>query len=172
MPLLTGSGQNTVFNYHDYKIDREARINQGILLIPVAGPPGTPPKLVRTYAPYMEKTATWEAERMNAPVQPPHWDTGDENTVAVGLTFFPMSPMPVDEFRQAWRMGGEYRYVLAVAPAMSGGFRLAAGAITPAATPTPEENVITFGMFVTPPLREGFSSGAPQTTDLLESIVG
>lgn len=171
MPVILGSGQNSVNFYTDYKIDREVNIKQGVLIIPVAGPPGTPPKVVRTYAPYMEKRSEWATEKIGNKPTVPHWDTGDPNTIPVEMHFFPMSPMPIDEFRQAWRMEGVYRYVYAVAPLLSG-LSMEAGAITPAATPKPEDNVITIDLFTKDQLKEAVKKEPTISKDLLSGIVG
>lgn len=171
MAVIISATQSTGIPYSDYKIDREAKVRQGILTIPVAGPPGTPPKLVRTFAPYLEKRATWSVERINFPPVVPHWDTGDPNSVPTEMTFYPMSPMPIDDFRQAWRMEGEYSYVSAISPDLTK-LSLAAGAITPAATPTPEQNTINIDFFSRVPLREVEQEEPEAETDLLEGIVG
>ncbi len=171
MPVIISQTQGTGIPYTDYKIDREAKVHQGVIVIPVAGPPGTPPKIVRTYAPYMEKRATWAVERLGVQPVVPHWDTGDPNTIPVELNFYPMSPLPIDEYRQAWRMEGEYHYVSSISPNMVK-LSLAAGAITPAATPTPEQNTITIEFFSKVPLREKEQDEPTVDTDLLEGIVG
>lgn len=102
-------------SYPDYRTDFHHDIDEGLLLLPVAGPPGTPPKIVRTHAPYMTKRASWVAEKINDKPTLPHWDTSNPNDILVQAHWQPMSPVAGLGF-YVFACRGTYTYVSAVAP--------------------------------------------------------
>lgn len=130
--------------YTDYKIDTRNEIDDGILMIPIAGKPGTPPKIVRRHAGAAVKRVQWTAERVGLKPVCPHWDTGNANEKVAARVITPMSPLLVNDRVQAWRCSGLYTYYIAAAS--DGLSRFAAGAPIPDRTP-PESNIIEVSQF-------------------------
>ncbi len=156
--------------YTQYLVDPSYEVDNGVMMIPVAGPPGTPPKIVRKYAPCMRKTVEWTAERKGLQPTIPHWDTGNPQEIPAYRNIMPVSPLLLNDTEHAWRAAGTYVYFLSVAPDPLNA-TYAAGA-NPADITTPEQNVFNVSQFSKIYLRSPIQPIPSVSSDLLEGIVG
>jgi len=103
------------FSYTDYEIDGRYDTDNGLLIIPVAGPPGTAAEVVRVHAPYTTKSVKWTAERGGTPPTLPSANTGVANEMLAHKTVFGIAP-GIDLFGTAhiYRNSGEYFYLMPV----------------------------------------------------------
>jgi len=131
--------------YGDSRIDRGMKMHMGTLVVPIAGPIGTDPKIVRTHAPYQTKKTVFTAQRAGEKPTSPHWDTGDENDVPIFLSFVPYSPLPIDNRTAGWRFDGVYTYVSAIVPDLQNPSFVAG--VSAAVKGTPEETAFTISNF-------------------------
>jgi hypothetical protein len=94
--------------------------HEGLLQMPVAGPPGTAAVVVRVCAPHWTKSVRWVAERQGAKPVLPHWDTGTSNEVLQYKTLVPVAPAVMPQhaanFRHTYRVQGLYVYLLRSPP--------------------------------------------------------
>ena len=99
-------------DYSDYRTDTHTHFDEGVLVLPVAGPPGTPPKIVRTHAPHVTRRVNWIAEKLNAKPKLPHWNTSNGNDILVSAHFNSTSPA-VGANHLTFRADGIYVYASA-----------------------------------------------------------
>jgi hypothetical protein len=84
----------------------------GVLPVPVAGPPGTPPKLIQFHAPFQLRLVAWIVTRWGAAPQLPHWDTGNPAEVLIHHDISAGGPV-ITQFAQSWQKAtGLYVYCL------------------------------------------------------------
>lgn len=144
VPQRFSAAQTGPHPYHEFLIDSTYLEDTGLRVLPVAGPPGTPPKVIRVHAGIRSKQVEWTAERRGDKPELPHWDTGNSADILISKEIAPCSPLLISENNHAWRVSGIYLYVSAVAPSDSD--RMAAGA-NPADTTTPEQNWLDVSLF-------------------------
>jgi hypothetical protein len=125
--------------YTEYAITPQLVWNYGLVAQPVAGPPGTPCKVVRLHAPFCTKVVTWVARRVGAKPVCPSPDTGSADEVLIGKSISPPAPGTLVDGSQVWTVQGTYWYALQVPPSETD--PLMAGA-TPADGGGPTANVL------------------------------
>src|SRR4051812_30135151 len=83
-PILSigpGAGLQDLPQHTDYKVDVKYVWSPGVMQMPVAGPDGTPARVVKKHAMVCKKIVDWTAERFNTWPVLPHWDSGSTNEV-------------------------------------------------------------------------------------------
>jgi hypothetical protein len=99
-----------------YDIQEEFTGNEGVLLMPVAGPPGTPASIIQASAPYGYRIVRWVAERLGARVIVPS-RRPRENEVLHSWRIVPKNPVLTDDLRTyIYRTEGEYCFALLSPP--------------------------------------------------------
>ena len=95
-----------------YRATRERTRDDGLLVIPVAGPPGTPPEIVRVHAGVELETVSFEANKIGEPPTVPHPDQLDQNNLFLSGTQSAAVPMlQVQGNNHSWHISGAYTYV-------------------------------------------------------------
>lgn len=130
--------------YTEQPIDTRYEHFMGIVSIPVAGPPGTPPKIVTLHAPYAMKTVHWTTERQGEQNRMPHWNTGNSYEQLAYKTLVPAVPLMDIDGKRFYRTSGTYCYCIAVAPTDADTFAVGSPAydLLPA-----DENILTPASF-------------------------
>lgn len=87
--------------------------DDGLLQLPVAGPPGTPAVFVRTHAAIMRKVVTWRAMKAGGIPEVPSPDALGDNDVFMGWRMSPAVPVPMANGKGVvWSISGDYLYGL------------------------------------------------------------
>jgi hypothetical protein len=97
--------------YTQFTIQSEFREQSGRLGIPVAGPPGTPAKMIQFHAPIQERVVRWTATRVGSIPELPSPNTGSSNEVLISKRIIPEAPKPYRSGNfSLFRVTGEYVY--------------------------------------------------------------
>lgn len=114
LPTKTGIYRRTDGMYDSFTVQVYIVRDEHVLQIPVAGPPGTPCKIVRTAAPTAQKIVTWIAEKMSNPPD------GPDPTPRAGETLLHHSIMDVSKVvigdKMKYTVSGITVYALDVPP--------------------------------------------------------
>ena len=79
--ILTSDDQNQDTAYSQYPIDTNYTWDEGLHVMPVAGPPGTPARVMRLHAGLNLKRVQWSAERIGMQLTCPSWDLTNDNEI-------------------------------------------------------------------------------------------
>lgn len=126
--------------YTEQAIDTRIERFMGIATIPVAGPPGTKPKIVTLHAPYVMKTVRWTSERQGAQSRNPHWNTGNQYEQLAYSSIEPAAPLMGPDETRIYRTSGTYSYCIAVAPSDTDTFAVGSPAYD---LLDPDQNILT-----------------------------
>ncbi len=97
--------------YTHYSCVTSYQRNEGLLQVPVAGPPDTPAVLLRTSAPYSAKVVSWTAVREGGPPRIPDPTRFDPNAPLIDSQIGVATPMlMVNGTDQRWCLAGVYYY--------------------------------------------------------------
>jgi hypothetical protein len=118
--------------------------NYGLAQMPVAGPVGTPARIVRLHAPSCTKVVAWVAERLGAIPVCPHTDTGSSNDVLIGKMIGLPVPGVIIDGTQVWQVAGVYSYALQVPPSDNDPLTAGSGPFDPSPSTA---NVLQLGQF-------------------------
>lgn len=102
--------------YTDARIDGRNEVHTGLLLVPVAGPEGTPPELIRVSAPYAKRVIEFAAERPNDRPMLPSWNTNNPNEVLAYRSIVTATPAMAPGGSRIYRTQGRYVYYLGKVP--------------------------------------------------------
>jgi hypothetical protein len=87
--------------------------DMGIVPVPSAGPPGTPPAFIQVHAPYQIRLVAFEVEKWGAAPALPNPNTGNPNEVLIYQELDTSGPI-VSNMANAWqRITGFYVYFIA-----------------------------------------------------------
>jgi hypothetical protein len=92
-------------------ITRSRSHSSGLLALPIAGPPGTPPEIVRVHGGMDMLDISFAAGQMGGPMSIPHPDLGDGNSVLLGGSQVAALPMEQQQGDHYWDLSGSYTYV-------------------------------------------------------------
>lgn len=85
----------------------------GLMVIPVAGPDGTPPVVAKTHAKLAMKSVSWTAKKDGKPGHIPCPEEKDGNEVLLSTALTPAVPkLLTNGLAHSWSIGGVYNYVL------------------------------------------------------------
>lgn len=153
------SAQIAGIGYGRYNIRQDYRRLSGLIQLPIAGPLGTPARIVRLNSGSAVKVVTWVVECLRLVGEKPtlpHWDTGDSNEALIYSSIAVDQPaIQPDGQTFFWRVRGEYH--LAAWSARQGSF---SGGSSPAITLPPESFGLTEGDFSRDFLRSDTSQGS------------
>lgn len=93
-----------------YGAVRQRTRNEGILVMPVAGPPGTPPMIVRVHAGLDMSTVDFDASKIGEPPIVPAAEPRDPNLILLGGSQTASLPM-IQPGGHIWQLSGHYEYV-------------------------------------------------------------
>lgn len=97
--------------YRDSRVQSAYIRDEGLLVIPVMGPAGTAPSVVRVHAPYGVRRSRFRAEKENQPpLFPPQADTDSGDVILHSEVAFP-APAPNPDGRLVFAVSGEYTFV-------------------------------------------------------------
>lgn len=97
--------------YPVYDVTARYELKTGLVQMPVAGPKGTPARIVRLTSPTTLKTISWVVQRVGERPRLPHPDTGDPNDVLLYMdVYFPNPVLQPDGLRLSWLAQGVYVY--------------------------------------------------------------
>ena len=87
--------------------------HSGLLAIPVAGPPGTPPEIVRVHGGMDMVDVSFSGGQMGGPMPIPHPDlfSVDGNSVLLGGSQAVNLPMEQHQGDHYWNLSGGYTYI-------------------------------------------------------------
>lgn len=94
-----------------YSCTRSRSSDSGLLVIPVAGPAGTPPKVVRVHGGLELETVDFSASSIGAYPKVPHPDINDPNLLRLGGSQSVPLPMIQPQGPHRWTIAGSYSYV-------------------------------------------------------------
>lgn len=120
-PGLTGA--STI----EYAVEINHSSNEGVVVLPVAGPIGTPASVVRRHAPMEHRSVLWSAARQGGVPKVPSWDAyyvaNNRNVIFLGgvRTADVPSPLAVGHW---FLMAGRYDYAIVVAEGLASNFQL------------------------------------------------
>jgi hypothetical protein len=104
----------------EYGITTQYLWDNGIIGLPVAGPPGTPTALVQIYAPNGGKTVSFHLFSFGDPADSlglPDPDTKSTNEVLISKTVTGAMPTKTPDGAQGWVVDGHFVYQLVEPPA-------------------------------------------------------
>ncbi len=118
--------------YNDEEnIDSRYEFFEGILQIPVAGPPGTPSVLVAVHAPYATRVVQWTVGRMGGKPRIPDPTPTTPNQTRGYMTFTPAAPTLTPDGTRYFRVSGLYTfYLTAIDPYFPQSMSLVAGKLS------------------------------------------
>jgi len=102
--------------HSDARYDARYEYFEGVFSIPVAGPIGTPPEIVRLHAPYGVKTVKGTGERRGEHPFVPDWELENDNLVRTYRSIQPTAPIIAVDGSRIFRDTVEYSYVVVAAP--------------------------------------------------------
>lgn len=113
-------------NFHiSGQFDGHYEWDYGIRLMPVAGPPGTPPELIRIHSGFSWRKVQWTAARVGAvPICP--LPRPNANEVLARAIIKPLTPTVTQNGVRIYRTSGWYLYLMGAMPVI-GTDRLSAG---------------------------------------------
>jgi hypothetical protein len=134
--------------YTAYEINTSYGLNTGILQLPVAGPPGTPPVLIQLHAGAQRKTVAVGGRRAGLPpLMPSSTSLGIDGGVLANFVLSPQSPvLDADGETYVYNTGATYVYYLSSFIRAEDGFRMGA---SPVYTTNPSENKLGSSTFST-----------------------
>jgi hypothetical protein len=109
---LTGKkdGQTNFFEANDASNLYER--DEGILVLPIAGPPGTPAAIIQVHAPYGIRRVKWEAAKRGVPPPIPTPKDTPSGDKILSSSIVVHQPRPeVSQSKLGFAMEGEYVYV-------------------------------------------------------------
>ena len=130
--------------YTEQAIDTRYEQFMGIATIPVAGPPGTPPKIVTLHAPYVMKTVKATSERQGQQNRLPHWNTGNSYEQLAYKSITPAAPLMNVDGTRIYRTSVTYSYCIALAPSDADTFAVGSPAYD---LQNPDLNILTPASF-------------------------
>ncbi len=110
--LYSSEQQETPFT--QCPIDTDFDDVSGLLLVPVAGPDGTPPEICKVHANYSTRTTRWSFEQIGKKPDIPDPCTGDPHTLLQERCITVGSPISLNGDDYIWRVSGVYVYILDV----------------------------------------------------------
>lgn len=137
-PLV--ADQFTDARYLESAIDSDYIIDEGVLQVPVAGPPGTPCEIIRVHAPMCRRVVQWTAEKRQTPPTVPGSNTGNPNETLGEKRIRPTTPGIDPAGINIYRLSGIYEYLLLLPPGI--GDALAAGTTAYETKPSSANNVM------------------------------
>jgi len=102
--------------YYGAEIDGRYDWREGLLIIPAAGPPGTPPVICRVHSPYATRAVEWTAERVGARPTVPQPNTGNAQEVPIARSVLVSTPAMQANGQIVTRASGRYVYALTITP--------------------------------------------------------
>jgi hypothetical protein len=97
--------------YDGYSVTRSRASESGVLVIPVAGPKGTPPKIVRVHGGLETETVSFAGERVGAFPAIPAPEIQDPNVLLLDGVQHAKAPMIQQQGPHIWTITGAYSYV-------------------------------------------------------------
>jgi hypothetical protein len=83
------------------------------MVLPVAGPDGTPPVIIKTHAKLAFKSVSWSAMKSGRPPRIPCPEPADGNEVLLSSVLSPATPkLQTNGLSHIWSIAGTYTYVL------------------------------------------------------------
>ncbi len=163
------AAQSTGNYYLDGRFDSEYNWDFGLRLMDVAGPPGTPPEVIRVHSGHCFRVVRWTSLRVGATPDNPAPKT-NANEILFRAIVCPLTPIPWPGGSRVYRTSGVYYYLLLTSPVI-GTDRLSAGT-APWDGYTSSQNDVLPGSF-NPALLDASSAvpggGNPNIKDLLGS---
>ncbi len=98
--------------YDEFSQQMSYEFDSGLLVIPVAGPPGTPPKIVRTHSPLGAKTMVFAGQRVGALPKLPDPTPQNANEILLAGHIKPAVPSLSMDGTPVARVEGSFSYVL------------------------------------------------------------
>lgn len=138
--------ENEPHPYRRYDIQTTYVKDNGTLLMPIAGPPGTPAAVIQVCAPYGRKIVDWTLERQGADPEPPApTDDPDQGIVLERQEIRPLSKLLMaDGLTHVHRMTGQYVYLLTLPQDETGPLQIGS---PPYDLTPPEENIVSPGQY-------------------------
>lgn len=131
-------------NYRQYDLDGRYETDNGLLIVPVGGPVGTPPVLMRMHAGYTTRNVAWTIERMGAKPVLPSVSTGNSNEILAYRSVTVAAPL-LGTNNQVYRASGLYTYYEAAT--LLGDSPAATGGVPFSLMSTPSDNLYSSGSF-------------------------
>jgi hypothetical protein len=113
----------------DFAADGEYGWDEGVLMVPTAGPVGSPAEAVRTHAPTATRRWAWTVESVNGPPSAPDWRTNNPNEIVLRRAVGTATPLMSPDGSWFWRLRGVYVYGLLYPPQPENGDSLAQGGV-------------------------------------------
>lgn len=111
----------------EYAVEINHSSNSGIVVLPIAGPIGTPASVVRRHAPIEYRSVLWSAARLGGVPKVPAWDSyyvaSNLNFIFLGGVRTADVPSPVT-VGHWFLMAGRYDYAMVIAEGLASNFQL------------------------------------------------
>jgi hypothetical protein len=111
----------------EYAIEIGHMSNEGVVVLPVAGPVGTPASVVRMHSQIEYRSIVWSAARMGGVPKVPSWKAfiaaNNTNVVFLGGVRTAQIPSPL-VVGHWWILAGKYDYSLIVPEGLESAFKL------------------------------------------------
>lgn len=109
-PIANQAGDGPHSRDERYGIDRKRYHDDGLAVMPVCGPPGTPPEIMRVHAGYEIEEIIVDTISENGPPKTPHFQPADPNLVFMSGTQITSVPMISGRGGHCWTMNATYIY--------------------------------------------------------------
>lgn len=98
-------------NYRQSKLESTYTRNEGLLVIPVMGPEGTAPAIVRVHAPYGVRAADFSYQKQASPPMFPSIVDTPSGDILLGATLNMPAPITDQQQNLVYGVRGTYEYV-------------------------------------------------------------
>ncbi len=104
--------------YNNFSIDNSYTYDAGSIVLPVAGPDGTAPRVIKTHASIGYRKAKWDANKSKTPPWFPEIavNTPSGDVFLSGTLDIPLPLLRSDQSQYIYKVAGEYTYVQPGAP--------------------------------------------------------
>lgn len=96
---------------HQYSLVRQRNRDEGLLVLPLAGPPGTKPEIVRIHGGVETESVDFDVIKDGGPPIVPAYKPSEDNNQELSGTQAATIPMLKATGQQTFRMVGHYEYV-------------------------------------------------------------